>query len=150
MFYYNGKILKSYPRKDIKEKIQGLKGDYFKLIDEEPEYNEISQQLVKGEIKTTEELYNDLEHIKIAYQEYTVEDLTEEQANNNLDRKFGQWIDSIYPNWKRNKNLALSLKRDNGKKDDADAWIEWELQQRELLEEKKINKDYEFNFKNFE
>jgi hypothetical protein len=147
MYYYNNEIKKKYPRKDIKEKIEGLKGTYYKLIDQIPEFNEITQSIVKDKIVKTKKKYQNISHLKIAYQTYKVIDKPESQVISKFEQKFGQWLDEIYPIWKRQKHALESALSNGQRKKNADDWRNWEMSQRELLEQKIIDKDYTFSFK---
>lgn len=147
-FLIDNKIISKYPRKDIKEPIDGREGKVYIIIDDIPNYNELSQRIIKKNIDETNEIYNDHEHILIAYQRYEVIDWHDEISINNLQIKFGQWIDENYPLWKRQKHLTEILQGtfDLQRKSYIDGWIQWEFEQREKLEQKINNKDYIFDF----
>jgi hypothetical protein len=147
MFLINGKIANTYPRQDIKEKVIGCKHVIYKIVDNIPVYDSKLQRIIKSDIKTTDELYNNLDHIKIAYQNYLVEDIKDRVLKEQFENEFGIWLDNEYPIWKRLKHSTeISRRISKDKIDKAKEWQDWEFEQRRILEEEILNKTYNFNF----
>lgn len=147
-FLIDNKIVNKYPRKDISEPIEGRKDEVYVIVDDIPAYNNLSQIVQKASIDKTDEIYNNHEHLLIAYQRYDIINLSDEISASNMQMKFGQWIDENYPIWKRQKHLTELTQRNPGqaKKTEIEDWINWEFAQREKLEQKIINKDFTFDF----
>lgn len=147
MFYYNDEIKQKYPRKSIEEPVEGLKGQIYKIVDNKPSFDPVMEELVFIGVRKTKENYEGLKHLKIAYRDFEAVKKSEDQLISELETKFGEWLDNAYPLWKRQKHaLECEIGKPN-KKENANKWRAWELSQRELLEEKILNKDYTFNFK---
>lgn len=147
-FLIDNKIVNKYPRKDISEPIEGRKGKIYVIVDDIPDYNNLSQIVKKTAIDKTDEIYNNHEHLLIAYQQYDIINLSDEISAQNIKDKFGNWIDENYPVWKRQKHLTELTQRSPGqsRKSELENWINWEFSQREKLEQKIKNKDFTFDF----
>jgi len=154
MFIYFDKISGTevrrgkYNRNNIDEPIEGEHSvTVYKLLDVlidcDPDY----QRKNKTTLDISEDLYKGLEHIKIAYQNYEVVDFPDEQKISIFSNKFGSWIDQQYPVYKRQKHSdELVMNPTAERKADIESWKAWEFSQRDLFDQKKINKDFNFNF----
>lgn len=147
-FLIDNKIVSKYPRKDISEPIEGRKDKVYVIVDDIPTYNNLSQIVQKVSIDKTDEIYNNHEHLYIAYQRYNVVNLPDEIAIQNIKDKFANWIDKNYPIWKRQKHLTELTQRNPGqsRKGELEDWINWEFTQRDKLEQKISNKNFTFDF----
>lgn len=102
-------IIKSkYPRKDISEKIEGLVGlEIYKLVDNKPIYEALSHKVVKTDIVLSEDIYGENKHLKIAYQNWELIKLSDNQIISNLNISLGNHLDTQYPIWERTKHAGF-------------------------------------------
>lgn len=95
-----------YPNRDIAMPVQGLKTGiefYFINEGERLSIDSNTHKVVKSERLTTE-INNQYPHLKNAYIDYEIVQLTNEQIVNNIDRSVGSHLDTNYPIWKRVKH----------------------------------------------
>ncbi len=104
------KLFCKYPNIDINVKINVADTQYYSFIENEyPEFDS-NYQKVSEEIILTDELYNDISHIKIAIREFTVSELTTAQIIENLNNSLGKHLDNNYPHWEQSKHSGKSLR----------------------------------------
>lgn len=147
-FLIDDKIIDKYPRKDIKEPIEGRNNPVYIIIDNMPDFDNTTQRIKKSTIEKTNKNHKDYNHLLVAYQEYEIFDIPESEIQLKFESDFGTWIDDNYPIWKRIKHLSELINQNTTeeRKSKIESWINWELEQREMLKEKIKNKDYKFNF----
>lgn len=148
MFLINGKIRNKYPRQNIEEPVVGAKFTVYKIVDKIPIYKSNVQTIEKSNIEETEELYDGLEHIKVAYQNYIVKDISDNILKQKFKEEFGTWLDNEYPLWRRQKHFVELTRSplEDKRYDELISWQDWEFEQRRIFKEEIENKTYNFNF----
>lgn len=145
-----------YPCKDINKPAPGLvKGIEFYFINEAERPTPDSRlYTVKRTERLTEDVNESYPHLKNAYIDYEVVQLSNEKIIENLNSSLGQHLDTNYPIWKRIKHADELI---TGATTEREAYIQslkdWEQSCRDLrdLKEKELienNQLPDFNWPN--
>ena len=133
-------VLSTYPRKDISEPLEGKSSNLiqiYKIIDKIPTYDTNKQRIInKNNYIFTEEI-NEYSHIKNAYVEYEITDISNEEIIERLNISLGTYLDEVYPLWERAKHAGEG------------SYILWNKTESDLTTEELTRKSYIDNMYNW-
>jgi len=102
------KIKVEYPRFELTEAVTGLDNDieYYEIVETDgPNYNP-DWHILNDDYELTEETGQYGEHLKKALHVYTITLKSQDDILIAFNNCFGQWIDEVYPIWKRIKDVT--------------------------------------------
>jgi hypothetical protein len=92
-------------RADYREPLEGKPNPdlkIFVIVENIPDYKSDFETISESDLQKTTEKFEGLDHLLIAYQNYTVNRFSNEQIITNLNNALGQHLDQI-PTWKETK-----------------------------------------------
>ena len=117
-----------YPRKSLKEKIEGMSGDIklYAIIDNRPlEVDLRLQKVVPSDIRLVDEPHGEYKHLFQAIQDYTIIPLSNARIIAEIDMSVGDHLDKNYPTYKRIKHQREIADDARGKKKKDASRIEY-------------------------